>query len=668
MHSILKIDLNYKFTVILINYDQLLFSKLTLLIPKFNNKNYSYLSFVVVLGISIFCIYGQTIRFDYALDDHLITDNLPDIESGLEGFKTIFTSRYNISEYRPITIASFHIEQLIFKRSDPSISHGINVLLYFVLNCFALLILQQIVPKDYKNRFFLIIAILILFCLHPIHANVVSSIKCRDNLLSALFTLISYFTLLKGIKNKFNWVYILLSIVLFIVAFYSKRDVLGYIIMMPITIFLYSHPKFTNVKISWKLPFGIAIITVLALLLINSITDEMAPIVETNGLTKSLVRYSENPLAENFNFSNKTNGLLSTSLLYLKMFIYPKGNYYYFGYNQINFPLNIGFNILSLFTILGLLLIAFYNINKNKLLSFGIFFMAVNLVYCINFFVVVAGIVAARYAFIASLGFCIIVGILINLIAHKTIKLLVLIAIICIYSILSFQRSSDWKSLESLIEADISCLNNSHEGQRIAANFYWEKADSSKDELAKPIIYRQAIQHIKRANEIYPDNYITHLHEGILWFKLNKIDSSIISFQKSIEVDTSQRKEGIELLGDAYYLKKDYPSAYKYYLQFFNENREKQYILNKISTTLYESGNKAASLHFNDSLIIVSPELYAPYENLAYYYLFERDTTMAINYLNKAIVRGLNDVQKEEMIGSFKATCVHCKIKEDKSI
>ncbi|MEZ5002455.1 MAG: hypothetical protein R2730_05400 [Chitinophagales bacterium] len=635
------------------------------MISKFYNKNYSYLFFIVVLGISIFCIYSQSFHFDYALDDHLILENLPSSESRFEGFKIIFTSRYNISDYRPITIASFHLEQLLFGSFTPNSAHAINVFIYFLLICSTLHLTSQIITTKTTGRNFLIFSVVALFCFHPIHANVVSNIKSRDNLLSALFLMMSLIFLFNLIKNKIKISSIVLSILFFILAFYSKKDAISYLLIAPLSIILFKGPDIAFNKRYIKNAIGIFIIAFLVLRITTIYIDNQVPVVESNGISKSIVRFTENPLVETNSLPPRVNAYFNTQFLYLKMFIYPKDYYFYFGYNVFKFPFKGGLAWLSFFTIAGVISLGIYNLNKNKLLSFGIFFMGINLIYCSNLFVSVAGIIADRYAFIASFGFCIILAILINLIKTNALKYVSILIIISIYGYFSYDRVKNWESLETLIEADIDHLEQSHEAQRIAANFYWNKADSLKNNNERQLYYNKALKHIIKANEIYPKNYITQIHEGTIRFKLNDLDNSILSFQKSIDLDTSHYKLGIELLADTYYLKRNYKEAISYYSILYKENPDKQYLLNNISTILYESGDKTASLRFNDSLIVASPQLYAPYENLAYYYLFENDTSVAVSYFNKALEVSDHPQQIKEIIDAFKAICSSCPIKSD---
>ena len=83
-------------------------------------------SWYILFVLICFLFYGNSISNGYSLDDELVTTTdrkvHQNVEKGLAGIKSIFTSNYAIDgkqnyEYRPIVTLSYAIEKSVFGRS-----------------------------------------------------------------------------------------------------------------------------------------------------------------------------------------------------------------------------------------------------------------------------------------------------------------------------------------------------------------------------------------------------------------------------------------------------------------------------------------------------------------------------------------------------------------------
>ncbi len=173
-------------------------------------------------------LFGKVIHFEYNLDDEIVRPNF-ELSQDMEGLAKAFTSPYfNNPElisygYRPITSVSFFLESLVHK-PDPAISHAINLLLYIII---ALLVYSLGTMLLKVRSWALILAI--LFIVHPLHVEVVSSIKNRDELLAMLFGLIAFFQLKRN-----SWISLFWCILLITLSLYSKKSGIGVFVAMPI--------------------------------------------------------------------------------------------------------------------------------------------------------------------------------------------------------------------------------------------------------------------------------------------------------------------------------------------------------------------------------------------------------------------------------------------------
>lgn len=158
--------------------------------------------YACLIAVFVFVIYGNTINHGYNFDDEYVILN-QQVQQGIKAIPDIFTSKYFTSEdqsygYRPITKVTFAIEYSFFGL-NPKISHIINLLLYALT---GILLFYFFIKnfKAYPQWFWLLATI--LFLSHPIHTEVVNSLKNREEILSFLFGLLSILYVFKYSKTS----------------------------------------------------------------------------------------------------------------------------------------------------------------------------------------------------------------------------------------------------------------------------------------------------------------------------------------------------------------------------------------------------------------------------------------------------------------------------------
>ena len=202
-------------------------------------KKPSIRKYYYLLGILTFFIFANSIGNDYNLDDNLVTRGNQLTSQGLGAIKEIFTSNYYSDAmgyafgYRPMVHLSFAIEHHFFGEK-PGAGHFINVLLFaFSVVLFFKLLIKWI---GEKNILFAGIAAL-LFAVHPIHTEVVASLKNRDELLAFLFVIWAGLSSIKYIE-KGKWMSIVSIVLLFSMAMLSKKSVYPMAIVLPAILIL----------------------------------------------------------------------------------------------------------------------------------------------------------------------------------------------------------------------------------------------------------------------------------------------------------------------------------------------------------------------------------------------------------------------------------------------
>ncbi len=518
---------------------------------KVNNRSIS-----IFILIFIFIIYGNSLKNKYALDDDYVTvtnpkhpDNLR-VAKGIKGIPEIFSSHYVQSkeqsfEYRPIPLSTFAIEYQFFG-SNPFISHFINVLIY-ALTCLLLFRILCKLLKNYNVVFPLLI--IVLFIAHPIHTEVVSNIKCRDELLSFLFGICSLHFFLKTIEaeNK-KWMFILLAILLLLMALLCKKTATLFIALIPLTIYF-----FTTIKL--KRLFILSSIYLLSFLLF--IIIQRALVHDIPVLRE--FAFFENPLFYEPNFFKRIPIAFYTMGYYLRLLVFPYPLCSYYGYNTI--PM-VGFGspivIASAIFYFAMGVYALVKLPKKNILSYGIIVFLIGVYPFANINTPVVGIVGERFIYIASLGFCVATAYLL-LFAFKVdyknsaigLKVLnpsftkIILIILFLFSVLTISRNNKWKDVLTLFRNDVqqyekSCNLHYLIGTTLYPEILNTARGAKKDAMIKEATfhYKQALQLMIEGIEKYPKDFTTLSNIGTIYVNvLNDAVSAQPYFKKSLAVN-----------------------------------------------------------------------------------------------------------------------------------
>ncbi len=221
---------------------------MTINLSAFTTKKINILFIVLT-----FIIYGNSINNEYSLDDNIVVDGNVMVANGIKAIPKIFQTRYATGkqeyEYRPLVTASFAVEKQFFsklpesqtikekKRKDKltqaNISHFINVILYG-LTC---ILLYHFLSKLFVNFNLLIpLVTTLIFLVHPIHTEVVASIKNRDEMFVLIGILLSLIWFLKYAETE-QLKYVLLGVSATFFALLSKPNSLMIFGLAPIVMY-----------------------------------------------------------------------------------------------------------------------------------------------------------------------------------------------------------------------------------------------------------------------------------------------------------------------------------------------------------------------------------------------------------------------------------------------
>jgi tetratricopeptide (TPR) repeat protein len=507
---------------------------------------------ILLIFVLVFLLYGNSIKNNYSLDDDYVTvtnkerPNNPRIEKGIRGIPKIFSTHYIESkqqtfEYRPLVLVSFAIEYQFFG-SNPHISHFINVLIYAFTIIVLFFILLKIL-KEYNSIFILLITL--LFLIHPIHTEVVANIKSRDELLSFFFGLSSLLYAIKYVEQK-KIKYIIPSMIFLLMALLCKKTAIFFIGLIPITYYYFYSVKPKQIIIFFSiLIFSLVFLSVFKKAMLSS-----------NSMLR-VFAFFENPLYYEENLAKRIPLALYSMGYYLKLLIFPYPLCCYYGYNTIPFAQwTTPFVIITLFFYLTIIIYTISQIKQKSIMSYGIIIFLIGLLPFSNLLTPSPGIVAERFVYFGSLGFCISIAYCLLLLFKVNIKYqsekqlkklnpllsITLLLIFVFHTTLTISRNSNWKDEITLFRNDTKKFKNSCNlhyitGNRLYREIFNTKPGQKKDSLVNEINYhfRQALVLMEKGVKEYPKDYTTLNNIGTIYVNIfNDAKSAQPYFKKSL--------------------------------------------------------------------------------------------------------------------------------------
>lgn len=544
-------------------------------------KNKLIYSFFLVLT---FLFYGNSLKNKYSLDDDYITvTNLPVkgqpyspnnnlIKDGFKSIHKIWLSRYAHDaeasfDYRPVVTSTFAIEYAIFGQ-NPFISHLINILLYFIVVCLLFDVLL-ILFENQKEQLLLAFITSLLFLIHPIHTEVVDSLKCRDELLATLFSLVALkyafsFVLKPTFKDAF-------FIILFLfLAFFSKLSAVLLMTAIPLMFVFYRKPLF---KKTILLSLGLFILYHLFQAFMNIMPEEEL---------KRVFYSFENPLfTGNYSFFDKIFIGVKTFGFYIQMLLFPFPLRYYYGANTFDFSSNInGYFIVSLAFVL--FCIIYYWRTKNKDLLFAFLLLGLLMFPFLNVFTPVAGILGERLMFIPSIAFCLLVSIIfkptfkdfkfdkISILFSKPLVYFTIVIVITMgYTI---NRNSKWYNKLTLFENDITYLTESAKANSLIANEYFEMLRLPQAKYQPQLLIQKCIKHYSQAVTNDSSFFSAYNNAGVVYYSYIKDYTTAKKLFSLAIRHKPLYPQAYENLGNCFKQEKQIAKAYWCYKKSFEIN------------------------------------------------------------------------------------------------
>lgn len=503
-----------------------------------------YLILVAVCAI----VYYNCVNNDFVFDDDsvILSDNtlkdisnIPKYFTGHEGFHKVI-GRY----YRPTVSTTYNIDYAIWNLR-PAGFHITNILIHIinVLLCFKLLCLM-FSGEDKKNlitNYYAPFIGALIFAVQPIHTEAVAWVSGRTDSLSFTFFAAAFIYYLKY-ENDESVKSLILLCIFYFAALLSKEMA----ITLPAIIILYDiivkKRNISYFKENYIRYLFLISVSVLYLV-IRWLTLKDIPDRETYNYF-----YSKD-------FWTVLLTMLQTIPVYLKLSLIPIGMlYHYTGYMPYVSSVTEPKVLLSIFIIIGLLILAAGLRKKIPMISFAILFFFVTLTPVMNI-IPTMNFMADRFLYVPSLAVSIIVSSLFLLYyrdKYREALIVTLALIIVAYGYMTVKRNAEWKDNNTLF-----LTAEGKPGVTLYVNIGNIYANNREIDIAA--------EYYKKALELKTESVLANVNLGKVYMIKDIYDSAYYYLNRAYEFDTLS-PEPMFALAQLYARMKKIPEAV-YYLE-----------------------------------------------------------------------------------------------------
>ncbi len=523
----------------------------------------------IFLVAVVIMLYGQSIKFDFTLDDDLFYLKHKSVQQGIDGIADIFSKgslnqfdgTTGVQPYRPITLTVFAVQKTLFDNS-PSAAHFINMLFYI----FVALVVFELLRKLFSGFHIYAIALMaLLFVVHPIHTEVVSSVKSMDELLAALFGFMAWrFFLHEDAEKNNSWLFIGLGSLFYFLSLLSKESAVAFLIIIPLSVIMIQKKE---IKTSLKVLIPLGLMTFLFLIIRHNVIG-----ISTQSKDMAIL---ENVLNASTSIWQTTATKSVILFHYIRLLFVPWPLTWDYSYNQI--PLVNWSSVIAWLGLIiygGLFIYAILRFKKQPLFSFLILFFFISSAPTNNLFLINGATIGERFLFVPSFAFS--TGLIILSInrfninpkdfsfKNKMVFTGFVSILLIVFSVLTINRAADWKSNLILFTKGVERSPKSSRAQYSLATEYLNLSESITDTAEKNIYLRNSLLHFNKSLEILPENKLSHYNSGLCYTQLDDTAQAILHYRKAVLLDSAYIM-ATNNLGVLFQAKYQFDSAQKYY-------------------------------------------------------------------------------------------------------
>ncbi|HWR96847.1 MAG TPA: tetratricopeptide repeat protein [Candidatus Methanoperedens sp.] len=556
----------------------------------------------VVLAVAAATLYANTLRHGYALDDGIVINRNRHVLAGLGGIPAILgsdsyqsyyeqmagLSRLPGGRYRPLSLVSFALEQeLVGAGNDAdrlargaALRHFDNVALYLASVLLLYLLLSRHLLRRHPDAAFLAA---FLFCIHPVHTEVVANVKSRDEILSLLFITLALIGVCRYLETR-RVRHLAGVAAATLLAVFSKEYAFALLAVVPATVFLSilsphdlrdsrecsslsegrgasqegmgfrrcgAQGKAANVlrasgpRYGERRPLrrhlGLVLAVLAPLALFGAV--RLAVLPPGGGAPPADVLSDPYLLAT---ASQEAGTKLVVGSKYLGLLFFPAVLSSDYSYRSIPYREFLGAaSLCSLALFASLALLAARLVHRKHPAAWGAVFFFACLLLVANVFFDVGAAMGERLVYHASLGWAVCVawactaGVA-RLTPDPARQRALLLAGLAVVTALcgwrTVTRNRDWKNDATLALHDVTVMPESVLLLGNAGARWIDLADQPAGRGRREELLRKAIGHLDRAMAIYPDFLHGHLSLGLARFKLGEYEQAERSWRAAARI------------------------------------------------------------------------------------------------------------------------------------
>jgi tetratricopeptide (TPR) repeat protein len=436
---------------------------------------------IAVLLAAVALAYGNILVNQFTMDDELYILRNPQVtNASTAGF--LSPNKFT-NVFRPVTFASLAMNWEV-GGTDPAGYHLVNLLLHAGVTCLLFFLLQALLSPSPKAKIVAFVGAL-LFAVHPIHTEAVSSAVGRAELLAAGFLMAGWLLHLRDQK--------LPALLCFVLALLSKESA---IVFLPLVVLG------DYARAAWKPWLRYAAMAGITLAYLGLLWK-----MQGGRFGQPRISLEDNPLAS-LSVGWRILNALHVAWMYAALHFYPAVLSCDYSFNQIRLYADSGHALpwaAATIVALGVWLWAVRKRRSEWILAGGIYLAGFAITS--NILVPTGTIMGERLAYFPSVGFCLLIALLWVWLHERqsTAAWTVLGALLVVLAMRTAIRNRDWKDNFALFTA---AEHASPGSAKVHANLGSEYMERKQ--------FEQAGQEFQTALRINPDSPDTLAVYGLL--------------------------------------------------------------------------------------------------------------------------------------------------------
>lgn len=502
------------------------------------------LAALVVLAATV--PYLNSLGGDFTYDDAGVIRDNPTVQVGSVTRIATTPEYLGMAYYRPLTLATYAADARLWRSATGY--HAVNVALHALVSLLLFRLALVLLGSTFAAT-----AAALLFAVHPIHTEAVSSIVGRAEVLAGLLVLTTLLSFLRGRENQGarRRVWQAVSCGAFGLGILAKESALTAVLLIPLVDLCLRAPEARRSALRNLLPYVTIATAYLALRwrLIGSVGLPDAP-----GLL-------ENPLAHVATLPR----LMTATVVfweYVSALAFPVRLAADYSFNQVPVVLSaleprflLAATAASV-TLGGALVLA----RRAAQVWVALLFLLVPMTLTANVLFPIGTIKAERLLYLPSVGWCLGLGYLAERAARRRLALCLIACAVftAAYGARTWSRNRDWRDDLTLFTATVHAspasakahynlgVNYEREGRLEDAAFHYRRALSILPEFpaaarAIGVVHERkasaagALHWYERALELDWSSAKVHLQTGLFWRRLGNYDTAEAAFRSGLE-------------------------------------------------------------------------------------------------------------------------------------